>query len=163
MRVAVRVSGVEADLFQQRADARPDLLARGEPMDLDPLGDRRAHRHPRIERGIRVLEDDLHPPAHPAERHPVEREEIHSLELGAARGRFLQAEDRASHRGLPAARFADQRQRLARRDVEGDALDRAHRRGRAAEEAAGLVVLHQVAHPEQRHPSLRSASQHRMW
>src|SRR5262249_2889305 len=59
--------------------------------------------------------------------------------------RLLKADHRPPERGLAAARFADQSQRLAWRDRKRDAIDRADRSGCAAEHpAADRVVPAQV-------------------
>ena len=63
----------------------------------------------------------------------VEPGQILALEADAAGRRPMQAEHRARHRGLAAAALADQAQRLARRQRQADAVDRAHGGGRAGE------------------------------
>ncbi len=59
VREAVRVLRAEADRPQQALDAQPTLLAAVEAVDAERLGDDLAHRHPRVERRVGVLEDDL--------------------------------------------------------------------------------------------------------
>ena len=61
MRVAPHVVGAEADGFEQFDDPLLEL-APGlcQPVDDQRLADNRADGHARIERGVRVLEDDLH-------------------------------------------------------------------------------------------------------
>ena len=92
----------------------------GEPVDLQPLADDVADRHARIERGVRILENDLHLAAHlaqlalrasPADVLPVENH-------FAAGGLDRAAGSRGPTVDLAAARFADQAERLARADVE---------------------------------------------
>ena len=67
VRIAIDVAsgrGRPAGAGQRSAPASP----RPRPgVRLDRLGDDRADGHPRIERPVRVLEDDLHPAAHPAQ------------------------------------------------------------------------------------------------
>ena len=70
------------------------------------------------------------------------------------RGRLVELEHRAADRGLAAAGFADQAERLARHDVDRDVVHRLHGRGRVGEEAGagglhGEVFL-QVIDDEQR-------------
>ena len=57
VRVALRERGVETDLIEERGDRAL------EPVDLERLAQRLLHGHPRIERAVRILEHDLHPPA----------------------------------------------------------------------------------------------------
>ncbi len=73
VRIAADVRRVEADDPEQVRDPVALRLARGEVVGLERFGDRRADGHPRIERAVRVLEDDLHPPPHPAQRVGLER------------------------------------------------------------------------------------------
>ena len=60
MRVAVHRIGADPDHLEQLGD--PALLfgAARELVNLDSLADDRAHLHPRVERRVRVLEDELH-------------------------------------------------------------------------------------------------------
>ena len=111
--VATRHRGVEPDFLEQGADPRRDLLARHDAMDLQALGDRRADGEARIERAVRILEDDLHPPPHRAERLPVEAEQVLAFEAHRPGGGRMQPEHGAPEAGLPAAGFAHQGERLA--------------------------------------------------
>ena len=118
--------GQQADDLQQFAAAR---LARRGVADLvhpQRLGQDLAHGHARIERGVGVLKDDLHVPAQPAQFVLVEVCDLLALEAHRARRRVHQAQHQASGGRLAAAGFADQRQRLAARDLETDVLDGAH-------------------------------------
>src|SRR6266404_9911689 len=63
----------------------------------------------------------------------VEPGQILALEADAAGRRPVQAEHGARHRGLAAAALADQAERLARRQRQADAVDRAHHRRPAGE------------------------------
>ena len=52
----------EADPLERRRGPRAQLLAAGgELVEAQRVGDERADRQRRVERGVRVLEDDLHP------------------------------------------------------------------------------------------------------
>ena len=100
------------------------------PVDLvDPqaLGDRLVDRLARVQRAGRVLEHDLHLAPVLAQRLRGARER-RALEPDlAARGQ-LEAEERPGERRLAAAGLADERDDLARHDLEVDAVDRARRR-----------------------------------
>ena len=67
-------SALQADGLEQLDDpllgSRRDL---GKPVDHQRLADDRADRHARVERGVRVLEDDLHVAAQRAQRLAAER------------------------------------------------------------------------------------------
>ena len=72
--VAVDVLGVEPDEVEQLLDplAAP-ALGHDVVVDLERLTDDVADRHPGVERGVRVLEDDLDVAAHPAHLAPRRR------------------------------------------------------------------------------------------
>ena len=111
-----------------------------------------ADRHARIERGERVLEDDLHVAAERAERRGIELRDVAALEPDLAGGRLDQPQDAAAGRRLARAGFADQPERLARRDVEAHIVDRVHHAGRRAPEQPPPTceVLGQILDAQQR-------------
>ncbi len=116
----------QADRRQQRRDGL-GAARRGQVRLREPqrLVHQPGHGHPRVERGERVLEDDLHPPPQrpqvaapgPVEPDPFQRDL-------AGRGPE-QAEHGTGERRLPAAGLADDGVRLAGRDAEADAVHRA--------------------------------------
>ena len=61
--------------------------------------------------------------------------DVDAVETDRAGGRLLEPEDGAADGGLAAAGFADQAERLARRDRERHVVDRLHRRDLRGEEA----------------------------
>ena len=67
VRVALAEVGVEPDRREQLADPLVPLGLRADLVDVERLADDPGHVHPRVEAGVRVLEDHLHPPAHPAQ------------------------------------------------------------------------------------------------
>ena len=120
-------------------------------MDAERLADDIAGGHARIERGERVLEDDLH-------RAPV-RPQLGLAEIGdvlavdpdAAAGRLDQAQDAARHRRFAAAGFADQPERFPDAEREADAIDRMHGADLAAQDAAAhRIVFDEVRYLQQR-------------
>ena len=137
VRIAPRMLGQQADDGQKLAGA---LLALGlgvQAVHGHRLDQDLAHGHARIERGVGVLEDDLHVAAHLAQRLLVEVRDLVALEAHRARRRIHQAQHQPAGRRLAAARFAHQRQGLAAGDVEGHTLDRAHHADHpAADQAA---------------------------
>jgi hypothetical protein len=68
------------------------------------------HRHPRVERGLRVLEHHLEASPRPAQLPGAERGEIHAVEPHGPRGRLDQAQRAAQGRALalPTNRLPDQ-------------------------------------------------------
>ncbi len=127
MRVAVGEVRVEPDRLQQLLHALVAVAAIDEVMDLHRLGDDRADRHARVERGVRVLEDHLHVAAHLAHVARVQLRQVLALELHLAGGRLVELQDGAARRALAAAGFADQSERLALLDGEGDTVHGLHR------------------------------------
>ena len=116
VRVAVDHLRQEAGPGHHVLDPRPDLGAAEARLVGDQrLGDDVADGHARVERGERVLEDDLHRAPVPPQRLAAEPREIVAEPDHAARGRLDQAQDRAAERRLAAAGLADHAERLARR------------------------------------------------
>src|SRR5438132_303116 len=117
-----------------------------DPVDGERLPDDLAHRHPRIERAVRILEDHLHLPSDRAQRVLVERREVAALEEDLTAGRPLELQDAASGGGLAAPGLAHEPEGLAPPDLEAHAVDGADEAGSTPEEtAADLEMLHQVA------------------
>ena len=136
--MAAHVIGREPDPAEEGGDAVAELAAAGEAMDDQRLADQLAHRHARVERGVGVLEDHLDRApdrfSAPWPRPAVERPSTRMSPCQATRSRSaLPVVD------LPQPEFADQRQRLADADLEGDALDRMHALDRPAQDAADDV------------------------
>ena len=124
---------------------------RAEAVDAQALADAVADRGPRVEAGVRVLEDDLHPPAVRLEGGALERRELDAVELDRARRRLDEAQEQPPDRRLAAARLADQPEGLAAADVEADAVDRLDGGDRPLQHpAADREVLDEVADLDQR-------------
>jgi hypothetical protein len=174
MRIARAVLRQQSDVAEQIAHAIASRArAAHDAVHVQRLGDDLADGHARVQRAVRVLEDDLQPPPHRAQLVGAELGEVAALEEDLARRRRLELQDAAPRRRLAAARLADQPQRLAAADRERDAVHRAHEAAAAAEEsAADLEVLHEIADFEEhvahvrpptgsrRATPTRSASQH---
>jgi hypothetical protein len=60
VRIAERMPGREADFAQQRVDALAQRRTRREPVQAQRLRQRLADREPWVQRGVGILEDDLH-------------------------------------------------------------------------------------------------------
>ena len=107
VRVARRILGPEPDFVEELPNAFVRLGAGGELVDRQAFPDDRADRHPRIQAGERVLEDDLDPPAQAAAAPWLQRADVDAVELNLAGRRLDEAQDAAPERRLAAARLAD--------------------------------------------------------
>ena len=118
---ALRQPNEAQHVGHQRASRRIGLGA----VDHQRLHDDVFDRHARIERAIRVLEDDLHgAPFRPHGLH-VERGNISPIEQDGAVGGLDQADQRAAERRLAATGLADETERFAGHDIEVHAVHRA--------------------------------------
>src|SRR5262249_10163565 len=134
VRIALSVLWRETDETEELRDAlAPASL--GEPVQRKRLREHLPDGHARIERAVRVLENDLQGAALRAQRLVIEREQVVAVEADASCGGLDQPQHEAAGRRLAATRFSDQREGLAGGEVEVDAVDRAHRAVRAAEES----------------------------
>ena len=118
-------------------------------VDLERLADDVADRHPRVQRGVRVLHDHLDVAAQPACSSPapgIWRCPRPCSSHRPAVGRSS-AHQQPGQRGLAAAGLADDAERLAATQVEGDPVDRLDRADLLLEhDALGeREVLDQVA------------------
>src|SRR5204863_3864090 len=134
--IALHVLRVQAHDTKEVGDPVALRFALRQEMRLDRLGDDRADGHPWIERTVRILEDDLHPPPRPAQVVARQRAEVDTVEADRPARRIAQPDHRPPDRALAAARLADQPEGLAAADLEGDAVDRLDRRLGRREDAA---------------------------
>ena len=151
VREAIEVLGVEADDLEELLDAPLALGGRPDAVELERLADDEPDPLARVERRVRVLEDHHHvPPQRPhlASRQPGD---VAALVDDAAGGRLEQLEEAADERRLPAARLADDPERLALAQRERDAVDRLHGRDLLLEDdpAGDREVLLQVLDDEE--------------
>src|SRR5512135_2971042 len=93
-------------------------------MHLDRFADDVAHLHARIERAVRVLEDDLNASPQRQQILAFHLRNVDAVVQDLAAGRTLQPQDAATRRSLAAAAFAHQAKRLAARHRKVDAVDR---------------------------------------
>jgi hypothetical protein len=104
---------IEADQIEELGDPFAPLGLRADAMNYERLFDDGERAHARVERRVRVLEHHLH--LTPGRAHPPAREseDVLAAEPHFARGWLDQAQHAAAGRALAAARFADERERLA--------------------------------------------------
>src|SRR5581483_9370067 len=88
------------------------LLAGADALDDQRLAQDRAGPHPRVERGVGVLEHELDLPALPPVLPAAGRRQVLALEMDRAAGGRLQADDQPGDRGLATAGLTDQPERL---------------------------------------------------
>ena len=89
------------------------LRGPGQPMQPQRLGQDLGHRHGRIQRRVRILEDHLQRAPPRAQRRRVELAEVLALEQHPPGRRLDQPQQQPPERRLAAAGFADHAQRLA--------------------------------------------------
>ena len=112
--------GLEADELQEFLNASPRVLTLREAVNAQRFGDDVADGHARIERCIRILEDDLHLFAQFADFFAAEFSDVATFEEHFAFGRLEQPQHDATRGRLARTRFADEAERLAASDREID-------------------------------------------
>ena len=127
VREAVVVLRVQPDDLEQLLDALLDLRLGAHLVHLERLGDDEADALARVQRRVRVLEDHHH--LAPVRTHlgAGQARDVAAVEDDPAGRRIEEAHDAARHRRLAAAGLADDAERLALADREGDAVDGLHR------------------------------------
>ena len=109
-----------------------ELRPFGQTVGDERFGDDVTHRHPRVERGIGVLEDDLHVPPHGPQPAAVEVHDIDGLavavEAHLSAGRLDGAQHGAAQGRLAGAALADESEGFAPQYPEADTVHRAHHR-----------------------------------
>ncbi len=151
VRVAVVVLGAEPDQRQQLLDVVLETALGLDALEPERRADDRADRVPRVQRGVRVLEDHLDVAAHRPHLAHGQVRDVPALELDLAARRLDQPGDEPAHRRLAAAGLADDAQGLPRVHLEVDAVDGLDRGGLPSQQAlADREVLDQALDPEQR-------------
>ena len=148
------VDGYEADTFERLAD---ELLHQpvvaGDAVDAQRVADRLEDGHRRIERSVRILEDELHPLAQRPEAPLRQVGDLLPVERDRPFGDLHQREHRPRQGRLATSRLADQSEHLAAAQLEAHAVDRFDRSRVVAEHPLDEVApqrevnLH-IAHVE---------------
>src|SRR5262249_9841608 len=131
-----------------------------EVVDRERLADDLSDGEPRVERGIRVLEDDLHLAAHAPQLGVGEPAQVLALEANRAGRWSFEVEDGPAGRALAAAALADEAERFPGLDLKANPVDRAQGIAPSNEPALAPhgVVDDQVLDLEQRrHPPVPSS------
>ena len=98
MRIFAHLFASQADTRKEERDPLRPFRARADAIVCERLADDIARSHPRVERSIRVLENDLHPSTVRMHRHTIEARDIDAVENDAARRGVGQAQDRFARR-----------------------------------------------------------------
>ena len=127
VRVAPRVAGQQAHEAEELGHPLLFRAAAGEAVNGERLGQHLADRHARVERAVGVLEDDLHLAAQAPHALARECQDIAPLEPDRPAVGIDEAQHQPAGRGFPAPALAHERERLAGREGEVDAVDRLDR------------------------------------
>ena len=122
--VALVVIVAQTAFFHKVENVILDLILRNYAVNEHGLGEYVADRCAGRERGIRVLEDDLHLGSQIAQVLTLELCNVLTLEVDLAAARGMEAENGASESGLAASRLADNAERFARLQLEGYVINR---------------------------------------
>ena len=132
VRIALRETlGRQAHQVQRLMRARL-RLGPAAALRFRPEGDRILDRKPRVQRGVAVLENHLHLFAQIADAGSARGPDLAAIQRDAALVRRDQIHDQPCRGGLAAARLADDAQRFARADREGQVVDGPDHRSRSA-------------------------------
>ena len=143
VRVTFHRTGVHAHQLQQAAGLVQRLVA-PHAVVARAFDHGLGHGAPRVERAVRVLEDDLHAAAQRAQRAGGQPGDVVTAELDLTGGGVDQAHHATRHGALARAGFTHDAQRLALADLEVHVLRGVHR-ARLAEPALVEVGLLQPA------------------
>ena len=139
MRIAVNVLRVQSNDVEKLADTLNALLFGAHAVNGHGLGHDLADGHTRIERSIRILEDELHLATHVLDLMFAHLGNIFALEEHLTGGRLGQTHNGTARRGLTATRLTNQTKGLARINLKRDVIySRDDALGKTLGEHAGL-------------------------
>ena len=152
VRIKLRLGRRQADRLEQFPSALLHRRATACALDVERLEDDVLGAHARIERCMRILEDDLHRAPGGAQLRWRQRRQVDAVELDAASRGLYEPQQQFGHGGLAAAGLAHQAQGLALADGERHAIHGTHFAHLARQQQALLdrVVLGQAVHHQQR-------------
>ena len=134
VRVAVERRRGEPGAGQRASHPFEPLGRRAQPVDDEAFFKDRADFHPGIERAVRILEDDLHPPPQPAHLGAAGSQHVATVEPHTATRGLHQSQEAAADRGLTTAALANEPERAALLDREAHAVDGADGPDHAAQQ-----------------------------
>ena len=126
VRVAAGVVIFESDFLEGLHHDLDPFPVGADAVDVQPFHHQFSDRHARVERSIRVLEDDLHVAPHGFQCLALQAQHVRPVENHRTGSRFDQAQHGAPHRGFPAAGFPHHPEGLAFVDRETDAIHCLH-------------------------------------
>jgi hypothetical protein len=157
VRVSTRVLRPEPHVLEQRRHPSATLGAPGaDRVHGQDLEERVRDRDAWVERGVRVLEDDLDALAQSGQISRRRPQDVEPVELDAAPRDGHEPQDRPGRGRLAAAGFTDEGERLSPVDVEADASHGFHGPFRAPGDPVG-----HAATPAERDVEIRDAQQRR--
>src|SRR5690606_25938507 len=104
------------------------------------LGNKIAYGHTWIKRRVGVLEDDLHVTAERPQLFLAQAGDVPPFEKDATTRRCFKLQQHAARGALTGARFPDETESLALRDVKADVIDGFQGRRSPAEQAASAAI-----------------------
>ena len=139
----VHLRFTQADPFEQFGDPLLALGGRTDTVDNQQFFDNVSRRHARVQRGVRVLKNNLHLAADWPHIGLIQVGDITAVKLDAAFGGIEQPEHGSAHGRFAAAAFAHQAEGFALIDVKTDAIDRINLADAARQKAFfnGKVLL----------------------
>jgi hypothetical protein len=123
MRISLEMRRVETDKPEELGDAIAALGGRALSVDDERLLDNLSRSHARVQRGIRILKNDLHVASRESKFLPRVLEDVRSAEPHLSRGGFDEPEDAAAGGGFAAAGFPHEAERLTFFDGEGHVVN----------------------------------------
>ena len=123
VRVAAHHRRVEMDELEQFGHPLAPLARRHGAVDGERLGEDRLDRHARMQARIGVLQHELHMPPHLAQGPAAHRRQLLAAQPDRALMGLLELQHGAAGGRLAGAGLADQPERFAWRDGEGDPFD----------------------------------------
>ncbi len=119
----------ESDQTDQLANSGGSARAVADAVDVERIGEDVGHRHSRIERGSRVLEDDRDRPPELLAHARRPGQSASAAKYHVARRRFLQSDHDFGQSGLAATRLAHDADRRPSSYGDTDIVDRVNRAG----------------------------------
>src|SRR5260221_4711934 len=151
VRVALHRLAAKTDLLEEHGDAASEIRSAGDRIVAQRLADDVADIHARVERRVRVLEDDLQLAAVGPHLGAAQLVDALAAHLDGAGGGFDQFQNRFAGRRFAATALADKTKRLAFIDREADAVDGEDMPDGLREQAlAHRIVLLEVGDLEER-------------
>ena len=150
MRITAQEPRLQAHLLQQRRRKIAPVAGCADAVNRHRLSERLLDGEAGVERGIRILKNNLHPFAQRQHRAGIEAGDFLAGKLHATAGGCHEIQNRSAGGGLATAGFAHETERAPARNGEADPVHRLHHAGRSGKEPSSFGKMHfQIAHLEQ--------------